>query len=58
MMVLWEKEELYEKDLVKVLYLKANTLTDLLKKLATTGITESVGGLGKGKYRFNPTFFK
>ena len=33
MMVMWEKEIVNEKDLVNALYLKANTLTDLLKKL-------------------------
>ena len=37
MMVLWEKESVNEKDLVKALYLKANTLTDLLKKLQKKG---------------------
>lgn len=33
MMVLWERETVNEKDLVKALYLQANTLTDLLKNL-------------------------
>ena len=33
MMVLWEKERINEKDLVNALYLKANTLTDMLKNL-------------------------
>ncbi len=37
MMVLWEKEEVNEKELVRCLYLKANTLTDLLKKLEKKG---------------------
>ena len=40
MMVLWEKEEVNEKDLVECLYLKANTLTDLLKKLEKKGYVE------------------
>ena len=40
MMVLWEKEEVNEKDLVNCLYLKANTLTDLLKKLEKKGYVE------------------
>lgn len=40
MMVLWEKEEVNEKELVKCLYLKANTLTDLLKKLEQKGYVE------------------
>ena len=37
MMILWEKEEVNEKDLVEALYLKANTLTELLKKLSQKG---------------------
>lgn len=40
MMVLWEKEEVNEKDLVEALYLKANTLTDLLRKLKQKGYVE------------------
>lgn len=40
MMVLWEKEEVNEKELVKCLYLKANTLTDLLKKLEKKGYVD------------------
>ena len=37
MMVLWEKESVHEKDLVKALYLQANTLTELLKNLQKKG---------------------
>lgn len=40
MMVLWEKETVNEKDLVRALYLKANTLTDLLQKLKKKGYIE------------------
>ncbi|MBR1677208.1 MAG: MarR family transcriptional regulator [Clostridia bacterium] len=40
MMVLWEKETVNEKDLVKALYLKANTLTDLLKNLQKKGLVD------------------
>lgn len=40
MMVLWEKETVNEKDLVNALYLKANTLTDLLQKLKEKGYLE------------------
>lgn len=40
MMVMWEKEEVNEKDLVNALYLKANTLTDMLKKLSEKGFIE------------------
>ena len=38
MMVLWEKETVHEKDLVQALYLQANTLTELLKKLQKKGL--------------------
>ncbi|MBR4812001.1 MAG: MarR family transcriptional regulator [Bacilli bacterium] len=40
MMVMWEKRKVNEKDLVEALYLKANTLTDLLKKLEAKGYVE------------------
>ena len=40
MMVLWEKERVNEKDLVNALYLKANTLTELLRKLRSKGYVE------------------
>ena len=40
MMVLWEKEEVYEKEPVQCLYLKANTLTEMLKKLEKKGYVE------------------
>jgi len=40
MMVLWEKETVNEKDLVKALYLQANTLTDLLGKLKGKGYVD------------------
>lgn len=40
MMVMWEKEVVNEKDLVKALYLKANTLTDLLRKLEKKGYVQ------------------
>ncbi len=37
MMVMWEKETVNEKELVSELYLQANTLTELLKKLEAKG---------------------
>ena len=37
MMVMWERNEVNEKDLVDQLYLKANTLAPLLKKLKEKG---------------------
>ncbi len=40
MMIMWEKGEVREKELVERLYLKANTLTDMLKKLANKGLIE------------------
>ena len=40
MMVMWEKEVVNEKDLVNALYLQANTLNPLLKKLENKGLVE------------------
>lgn len=40
MMVMWEKEIVNEKDLVNALYLQANTLNPLLKKLEAKGLVE------------------
>ena len=37
MMVIWEKETVNEKDLVETLYLQANTLAPLLRKLKEKG---------------------
>ena len=44
MMVMWEKEVVNEKDLVKALYLKANTLTELLRKLEKKGYVQITRG--------------
>lgn len=38
MMVVWEKKILNEKDLVKALFLKSNTITPLIKKLEKKGL--------------------
>lgn len=40
MMVMWEKEVVNEKDLVNALFLQANTLNPLLKKLESKGYLE------------------
>ena len=40
MMVMWEKERVNEKDLVEALYLQANTLAPLLKKLKLKGYVD------------------
>ena len=45
-------------EVIDVLGLSHSAASDLLKKIVSAGITESVSGLGKGKYRFNPQFFK
>ncbi len=45
-------------EVIDTLGLSHSAASDLLKKLVSAGITESVSGLGKGKYRFNPQFFK
>ena len=42
-------------EVMDTLGLSHSAASDLLKKLVSVGITESVSGLGKGKYRFNPT---
>ena len=42
MMVLWEKESVNEKDLVNALYLKSNTLSDLLRKLKKKGYIDII----------------
>lgn len=45
-------------DAASILGITVTPASTLIKKLADLGITESVSGLGKGKYRFNPQFFK
>ena len=45
-------------EVIDTLGLSHSAASDLLKKIVSAGITESVSGLGKGKYRFNPQFFK
>ena len=45
-------------DAAPILNITITPASTLLKKLSDLGITESVSGLGKGKYRFNPSFFK
>ena len=42
-------------EVMDTLELSHSAASDLLKKLSAKGITESVSGLGKGKYRFKPT---
>ena len=52
-------EKLFSRtDAAPILGITVTPASTLLKKLADLGITESVSGLGKGKYRFNPQFFK
>ena len=45
-------------DAMEVLGLSHAPASTLLKKLAEAGITASIPGMGKGKYRFDPGFFK
>ena len=45
-------------DAVDVLGITVTPASTLLKKLSDAGITEAVSGLGKGKYRFDPSFFQ
>jgi hypothetical protein len=44
-------------DVAPILNITITPASTLLKKLADAGIIESVSGLGKGKYRFDPKFF-
>ena len=45
-------------DVVDIVGITVTPASALLKKLADLSITEAVSGMGKGKYRFNPDFFK
>ncbi len=45
-------------DVLDVLEITVTPASTLLKKLVDLGITEAVSGMGKGKYRFNPSFFE
>ena len=45
-------------DAADLLGITATPASTLLKKLAEAGITAPVPGAGKGKYRFDPEFFK
>jgi fido (protein-threonine AMPylation protein) len=45
-------------DIIPLLNITITHASSLLKKLADAGITEAVSGMGKGKYRFSPEFFK
>ena len=45
-------------DILPLLNITITPASSLLKKLAEAGITEAVSGMGKGKYRFNPAFFR
>ncbi len=45
-------------DIIPLLNITITPASSLLKKLADAGITEAVSGMGKGKYRFSPEFFK
>lgn len=45
-------------DIIPLLNITITPASSLLKKLAAAGITEAVSGMGKGKYRFSPVFFR
>ncbi|MBR3015868.1 MAG: hypothetical protein IKH57_02120 [Clostridia bacterium] len=45
-------------EVVPVLEITITPASSLLKKMTDAGITEAVSGMGKGKYRFNPAFFR
>jgi len=45
-------------EVMNTLGISHSAASDLLKKLVNSGITEAISGFGKGKYRFNPVFFR
>ena len=45
-------------DVIPILNITVTPASTLLKKLTEAGVTEAVSGMGKGKYRFNPAFFR
>ena len=45
-------------DILPVLEITITPASTLLKKMEAAGITEHVNGMGKGKYRFDPAFFR
>lgn len=45
-------------DILPVLEITITPASTLLKKMEAAGITEPINGMGKGKYRFNPAFFR
>lgn len=52
-------EKLFSRsDVLDILEITVTPASTLLKKLVDLGITEAVSGMGKGKYRFNPSFFE
>ena len=61
-MILYEKFGLSQffsrPDVMEALSLTPSPASELLRKLLSAGVTESVSGMGKGKYRFSPAFFQ
>lgn len=45
-------------EVMSILGITHTPASELLKKCGAIGITEAVSGMGKGKYRFNPMFFR
>ena len=45
-------------DVMEVLAITASPASELLRKLQTAGVIEPLSGMGKGKYRFSPAFFR
>lgn len=45
-------------EVMEVLSVTPAPASELLRKMLVAGVTESVSGMGKGKYRFAPTFFR
>ena len=45
-------------EVMELLSLTPSPASELLRKLSAAGILEPISGMGKGKYRFNPAFFR
>ena len=45
-------------EVMELLSLTPSPASELLRKLSAAGILAPVNGMGKGKYRFNSTFFR
>ncbi len=45
-------------DVMEILSITPSPASELLRKLQAAGVIEPLSGMGKGKYRFSPAFFR